>query len=83
MKALLQVRPGALLITGGDTLLACMRRMGVDRMEPLGQIFPGVVLAEIEADGAKRQVIAKSGGFGAETLLCDLRRLIGQEGRRR
>ena len=48
-------------------------------VEPL----PAMTLAEIEADGAKRQVIAKSGGFGPETLLCDLRRLIGQEGRRR
>ncbi len=77
MKPLLRERKGALLITGGDTLLECMRRSGVDRMEPLGQVFPGVVLAEFELDGVKRQVIAKSGGFGAETLFCDLRERIG------
>ena len=66
----------SLLITGGDTLLECMNRMRVRQMEPLLEVFPGVVLSVFEAGGKARYVITKSGGFGEETLLCDLKRLI-------
>ena len=65
-----------MLITGGDTLLKCMDRMKVHEMEPLLEIFPGVVLSRFEAMGRPRFVITKSGGFGEETLLCDLKSLI-------
>lgn len=65
-----------LLITGGDTLLQCMNRMGVWEVEPLHQVFPGVVLSQFQAEGETRRAITKSGGFGEETLLPDLRELI-------
>ncbi len=68
---------GAVLITGGDTLLECMRACGVDRMEPVCELFPGIVLASFTLGGETRYVIAKSGGFGKETLLTDLKALIG------
>ena len=66
----------ALLITGGDTLLACMDRLGVFQMDPIRELFPGVVLCGYEREGERRFVISKSGGFGRETLLTDLRRLL-------
>ena len=53
-----------------------MNRMRVRQMEPLLEVFPGVVLSVFEAGGKARYVITKSGGFGEETLLCDLKRLI-------
>ena len=62
-----------MLITGGDTLLACMRALSVSRMEPIAEVFPGVVMAKFEFDGVERRVITKSGGFGKETLLRDLK----------
>lgn len=65
-----------MLITGGDTLLQCMEHMGVHHMEPLLEIFHGVVLSRFEAMGQARFVITKSGGFGEETLMGDLKRLI-------
>ena len=65
-----------MLITGGDTLLQCMNRMGVWEMEPLYQVFPGVVLSRFEAGGEARYAITKSGGFGEETLLLDLRKMM-------
>ena len=67
---------GALLITGGDTLLACLTRLGGLTLEPLLELFPGVVLSRFTAGGQVRFVISKSGGFGEETLLTDLRALI-------
>ena len=62
-----------LLITGGDTLMTCMDRLGVRAMEHLVELWPGVVLSAFEYAGKTRHVIAKSGGFGSETLLTDLR----------
>ncbi|MBQ9265275.1 MAG: four-carbon acid sugar kinase family protein [Clostridia bacterium] len=64
------------LITGGDTLLQCMNAMRVTQMEPLLEVFPGVVLSRFTVDGQPQLVITKSGGFGKETLLCDLKKLI-------
>ena len=66
----------SLLITGGDTLLQCMKHMQVSQMEPLQELFPGIVLSTFRAEGRDRHVISKSGGFGEETLLCDLKKLI-------
>lgn len=68
--------PGALLITGGDTLLACLTRLGGQGIEPLLELFPGVVLSKCSLAGRERIIISKSGGFGDETLLTDLKELI-------
>jgi uncharacterized protein YgbK (DUF1537 family) len=68
-----------LLITGGDTLLKSMNRMKVFRMMPLTEVFPGVVLSRVILCGRSRFVITKSGGFGEETLLSDVKRLISEK----
>ena len=67
---------GALLITGGDTLLKCLARLGAQGLEPLLELYPGVVLSKCRLAGRERLVISKSGGFGVETLLTDLKKLI-------
>lgn len=76
LPAVLRGPKRTLLITGGDTLLQCMNRMGVFDMEPLLEVFPGVVLARFEADGREQLVMTKSGGFGQETLLTDIKARI-------
>src|SRR5699024_1460658 len=63
---------GTLLLTGGDTLLQCMRGAGVTELEPVCEMEKGVVLARFTCDGCTRHVITKSGGFGQATLLTDL-----------
>ena len=71
---------GTLLITGGDTLLQCMNYMGVDQVEPVCELSAGVVLSLVSYQGCTRCVLTKSGGFGQETLVTDLVRLLaGQE----
>ena len=67
---------GTLLITGGDTLLQCMGYMGVDEVEPVCEISAGVVLSRVTYQGKSRCVLTKSGGFGQETLVTDLARLL-------
>lgn len=65
-----------LLITGGDTLLKSMNRMKIRRMVPLAEAAPGCVLSRVAYKGRDWPVITKSGGFGQETLLQDLKDLI-------
>lgn len=66
----------SILITGGDTLLECMNHLHVSQMEPVLEVFPGVVLSTFETAGKMQYVITKSGGFGEEKLLCHLKDLI-------
>ena len=76
LPAMLKGPARSLLITGGDTLLQCMNRMQVSQMEPLTEVFPGVVLARFEKNGQTRLVMTKSGGFGQESLLTDIKARI-------
>jgi len=63
---------GTLLVTGGDTLLQCMNEVGVYEMEPICELYSGVVLSRFALNGVTRFVISKSGGFGQPSLLCDM-----------
>lgn len=70
---------GTLLVTGGDTLLQCMQQMGVTEMEPVCELFRGVVLSRFRCGERSRYVLSKSGGFGEKTLLPDLKRILLRE----
>ena len=59
-------------IIGGDTLIACMERIGVDMIEPACELAPGVVLSHLGEGSAARTLITKSGGFGGPELLVEL-----------
>ncbi len=62
-----------ILVTGGDTLLAFLQRVGQDKLIPLGELAPGVVLSQIEYRRKKYAILSKSGGFGSDRLLLDLK----------
>ena len=61
-----------LMIIGGDTLLGFIKAMHVTDMVPIGEIFPGVVLAEYSITARPRYLITKSGGFGTEEQLMQI-----------
>ncbi|MCD8018378.1 MAG: four-carbon acid sugar kinase family protein [Clostridiales bacterium] len=65
-----------LFIIGGDTLMQCMAAIGVHEVEPVCEPIPGVVLSCFLYGGCNRYVFSKSGGFGGETLLTDLAKMI-------
>lgn len=67
---------GTLLITGGDTLLQCMQALDVTELEPICELYPGVVLSRFAFQGCTKLVLSKSGGFGQKTLLADLKRSL-------
>lgn len=60
-----QQRPRALLLVGGDTAYACMRRLGIGAVALAGEAEPYVPWGRV-ADGpwAGTVVVTKAGGFG-------------------
>ncbi len=64
------------LITGGDTLLAAMNRLGQEELIPIREITPGVVLSQIRYAGKTYNLLSKSGGFGTRELLAQLQEII-------
>lgn len=74
-----QIQPEAILMTGGDTALLASRALGAQSFLLRGEFAPGVPWGIAHGgllDG--RIVIAKSGGFGAPGLLCDILKALGR-----
>lgn len=67
---------GTMLITGGDTLLQCMRYMGVTTLEPICEMEPGIVLSRFEYEGTSKYIMTKSGGFGTADLFGKLQKKL-------
>lgn len=64
--------PITLLLTGGDTLLKCMKCANVTKLEPICELEDGVVLAAFYYQNEKVNIITKSGGFGSKDLLVKI-----------
>ena len=62
----------SLCIFGGDTLLAVMRKLGIDLMRIRREVQPGVVLGSIEYRERTIPVLTKAGSFGAPDLIRNL-----------
>lgn len=65
-----------MLCTGGDTLLALMRAVGVDQLVPIREMAVGAVLTNFVYQGNVYHIISKSGGFGEPGLFCELAALV-------
>jgi uncharacterized protein YgbK (DUF1537 family) len=70
---------GTMMITGGDTLIECMKQMDVYEMEPICELTPGIVLSRFNMRDTECHVLSKSGGFGDKQLLTDLAKHIFKE----
>lgn len=66
-----------LLCTGGDTLLALTRAVGVSELRPVCDLDTGAVLTDFVYAGKTYHIISKSGGFGEPDLFIRLARSIG------
>lgn len=71
-----------LLCTGGDTLVALMRAVGVTELSPMCEMAAGVVLTELIYHDKSYQIISKSGGFGEANLFVELGKTIFNHNRR-
>lgn len=66
-------RVDVLAIFGGDTAMGIHRALGAAPFESWAEILPGVPLSRC----GDLFWITKAGGFGAEDILCQIRRIVG------
>jgi len=57
------------VLTGGETARAMLARIGVDRLEILGESEPGVVISQTTGEARPRFVATKAGAFGDAAAL--------------
>lgn len=69
----------SVLMTGGDTLLGCIRNMDQAELTPVGEFETGIVLSKLMSIGNTTYVFTKSGGFGDEGLLVSMADKICKE----
>ncbi len=64
-----------LAIFGGDTALAVVRELGVDTLEPVGELMDGVAVSRVE--GTPGILVTKAGGFGGVGLIREMIEKLG------
>ena len=67
-----------LFCTGGDTLRAVIRQMEITILQPIAELYPGVVLSRGFSGNVPIHIISKSGGFGPPDLLLRIKQLLQQ-----
>lgn len=65
---------GTLIVFGGDTLAAAVRQLGIQTLEPLSELAPGVVLCRTSAGGKALNLVTKAGAFGGAELVETIER---------
>ena len=67
------VQPRRVILTGGDTAMAVLSKVGIARLQIIEEVMPGIPLALGQDKwGRVVQVILKPGGFGDEQTLATL-----------
>lgn len=65
------------MATGGETARALCDALGVGQIDVLGQIEPGISLAQMNTPDGVRRLVLKSGSFGDRETLARVARLGG------
>ncbi|RVV97346.1 hypothetical protein EKE94_12320 [Mesobaculum littorinae] len=68
-----------LLASGGETADAILDRLGIDVVDVMAELAPGLPVCSAPASWGSFLIATKSGGFGAPDLLCRLAGWVGQE----
>lgn len=65
-------RASTLVLTGGDTARTVLERLGIERLQVLGELEPGICLSRAGAEAPT--IVTKAGGFGdSQSLVRVLR----------
>ena len=64
------------MLTGGDTARTVLERLGIERLQVIGELEPGICLSRQDSGGPA--IVTKAGGFGdRHSLVRVLRYLRG------
>lgn len=72
MKQIRKIDPDLILLTGGDTALACLREVDVSILEICGEFIPGLPILRLKLKGKESLLVTKAGGFGERGLFVDI-----------
>lgn len=64
--------PDLLLLVGGDSAVAVLSRLGVERLTVQRELLPGMPLCTATVNGRELGVVMKPGSFGDERALVEL-----------
>ena len=65
------IRPELLLLSGGDTAISVLARLGVTRLSVQHELLPGVPLTRgADAAGRTHTIVLKAGNHGDEAALA-------------
>lgn len=73
-RAVAALSPATIVLTGGDTAVAVLRRLGCGLLEILGEIEPGVPVSGARLSGRPVRIVTKAGGFGAPGIFAEILR---------
>lgn len=69
----LRMEPERLVLVGGDTSVALLERLGIERLQVHRELLPGMPLTTgTDATGRTRQIVLKAGNHGDESTLATL-----------
>jgi uncharacterized protein YgbK (DUF1537 family) len=65
------MRPGLLVLSGGDTAISVLARLGVTRLSVQRELLPGVPLTQgVDAAGRTHAIVLKAGNHGDKAALA-------------
>lgn len=59
-----------LVVTGGETAAQIARGLGVQAIEVLGEVEPGIALCSLHWAGGELPLVTKAGGFGSDDVFA-------------
>ena len=70
-------KPDLLIVTGGDTSMELLKKLGVERLQIEAELFPGIPLTSGSgANGQIYRIVLKPGSFGDENIFEKLLHLL-------
>jgi len=66
----------SLTIFGGDTAYHVLRALGIETIQPLRELLPGIPASRIQVDGRDLLLITKAGGFGEPGAIAQIRNAL-------
>lgn len=78
-RILERIELDGLAVFGGDTAAGVLQALGVEVVEPLGELLPGVPLSWIQLEDRRLAFVTKAGGFGGPDMLAELRKALGEQ----
>ena len=67
------------MVVGGDALVGFVNEVGASLLEPIDELFPGIVLARYEGTHASGTLITKSGAFGNVGLFHEIHQALEEK----